>query len=583
MHEKKRRPLNRKKLLIALIAVVAVIAVVAAVIIIKNRSGGEVNVYPVSDLSTSYWGDELSTYGTVTTDKIQSVYVSDTQQVTEVYVEEGQEVKIGDPILAFDTTLSELELQRQEIKVNQLQLDIQNAEDELAEIGTYRIGTPYSGGDYSYSGGGGGGNGVSVPYTTGDGLGTEDDPLIYLWDDDCVFDEAFIRSAVALAMENRAARTPDPEPDPEPEPEPEPDPEPADPENPGEGGEPTDPENPGEGGEEPNEPEQPTAPPEEPVTYDPRVFVGFEVRSGNDPSGDLLRNWEMVILLSDDGSWVMQIVEPTYDAGSVSDSSGYNDFFMDTGVYYTASEIARMKAECSKKITDLNLQLKMAKLEYERLNYELTNGVVYSKIDGIVKTVRDVDEARSEKKPAVLVSGGGGYCITGVIGEMQLATIHAGDTVTITDWETYTEHEGTITEISEYPDESGRYWFNSEGNSNVSLYPVKIFVDEDADLREGSDAQIKFTADGGGEDSEGLYLQNAFLRQEEGRSYVFVADSNGRLEKRFVQTGKVIWDYFTEIRSGLTKEDRVAFPYGRGTKDGARVRFAETSDLYDYY
>lgn len=575
MHEKKKRPLNKKTLIIALVAVAVVIVAAVAVVVIKNVSGGEVSVYPASDLTTSYWGDELSTDGSVTTDKIQSVYVSDTQQVTEVYVEEGQEVKTGDPILAFDTTLSELELQRQKIKVDQLQLDIQNAEAELAEIGTYRIGTPYSGGDYSYSGGGGGGNGVSVPYTTGDGLGTEDDPLIYLWDDDCVFDEAFIRSAVALAMENRAAQAPAPVPEPEPDP---------DPEDPGDGEEPANPEEPGEGGEEPAEPTSTPEPVQtpEPAAEDPRVFVAFEVRSGNDPSGDLLRNWEMVLLLEDDGTWVMQIVEPTYDAGSVTGGYDYSDFFMDTGVYYTASEISQMKSECSKKITDLNLQLKMAKLEYERLNYELTNGVVYSKIDGVVKTVRDVDEARSEQKPAVLVSGGGGYCIVGAIGEMQLSTIHVGDTVTVTNWETYSEQEGTITEISEYPDESDRYWFSSGGNDNISLYPVKVFVDEDADLREGSYAEIRFAAVDS-EDSEGIYLENAFIRQEDGRSYIYAVGGDGRLEKRFVQTGKVIWGSYTEILGGLTTEDSVAFPYGRAVKDGAKVRFAELSELYEYY
>ena len=70
MHEKKRRPLRKKTLIVTLIAAAAVIAAAAAVIIIKNATGDAVNVYSVSNLSTGYWGGELYTYGTVTTDKI---------------------------------------------------------------------------------------------------------------------------------------------------------------------------------------------------------------------------------------------------------------------------------------------------------------------------------------------------------------------------------------------------------------------------------------------------------------------------------------------------------------------------------
>ncbi len=54
-----------------------------------------------------------------------------------------------------------------------------------------------------------------------------------------------------------------------------------------------------------------------------------------------------------------------------------------------------------------------------------------------------------------------------------------------------------------------------------------------------------------------------YVRTENGKSYVMARGEDGKLEQRWVQTGKVVWDSYTQIRGGLTQEDYVAFPYGR--------------------
>jgi multidrug efflux pump subunit AcrA (membrane-fusion protein) len=597
VHKKKQG----KKRIVTVILVVLLVAalLVGGVLLAKRLYGKSVNVYAVSDVSYSYsWMDSSESEGTVSTDKIQSVYVSSTQQITEIYVEEGQTVHVGDPILAFDTTLSELELQRQSIKVEQLKLDIEDAEDQLKEIDTYRVGTASTVIDTSY-GSGSGSSLVSVGYMpylrTEDGLGTYSDPLIYLWDENCVLDEAFIRTAVQLANENRELARQDTSAG-EPETPVEPD-EPILPdddiEEPDEYIAMDESEDPDEttGSEEPTEPESPAEPepvvpdePEEPDEMDdPRVFVVFEVRDSNALVGDILNNWELVMLLDEDGGWAVNMVSPDYDAGDQGTSYDdyYSSSYYDTTVYYTAAEIAQMKAECSQKIKDLELELKMAELEYDQLSYELSSGEVVSKIDGVVKTVRDVDEARQENKPVVLISGGGGYYVTSVLGELDLDTVQVGDTVSVMSWENYSQVEGTVVEISPYPDESNQYWFSTEGNQNVSVYPFKVFVDEDADLREGEYVEITFS--GGDDQSSGLYLTSAFVRQENGKNYVYVVGADGTLEQRFIKTGRVLWGSEYEILDGLTQDDYIAFPYGRNVKDGANVTYADIDELYSYY
>ena len=89
----------KKTIIIILSFVLACPAVWGILTLVKNARRGDVNVYAVTDFAmTDYWGDSTSTSGTVTTDRLQKVYVSSTQTVTEVYVSEGQTVHKGDKL-----------------------------------------------------------------------------------------------------------------------------------------------------------------------------------------------------------------------------------------------------------------------------------------------------------------------------------------------------------------------------------------------------------------------------------------------------------------------------------------------------
>ena len=80
----------------------------------------------------------------------------------------------------------------------------------------------------------------------------------------------------------------------------------------------------------------------------------------------------------------------------------------------------------------------------------------------------------------------------------------------------------------------------------------------------------------------GLSISSAFIcYEDDGSPYVW-AERHGKLEKRTVQVGKVLWGSYYEILSDLSAEDWLAFPYGKNVKAGAPTVESDLSTLYSY-
>ena len=401
---------GRRVILIVLILALLAGGVVGVLLLLRGRSGG-VNVYPVMDLATDYrWAQEAETEGRVTTDKIQSVYVSATQQITEVYVEEGDQVLAGEPLLAFDTTLTDLELERQGITVQKLELELENAWKNLEAVNNYRVYVPPvitdepepEQPDLTP---------VALPYLIpGRGTGTADNPWHFIWSDRCSFDPVFVNNYLPALWD----------------------------------------------GFDPA------------VDSYPAFSAIFEVRENDSPNGAVLRSWMMHFSRTADGGYAFTITEPKaqidmedIESGEVM---GYYGGGGGGGMVSSLNELITLRMEAQKKITDTELELKQARHKLEMLEYELTNGIVYAQIDGVIKTIRPSEEAMAENKPILLLSGGGGYYVTGTLSELELGSVNVGDTVSVMSWESYEQVEATITEISEYPVTGGYYYHYSNGN-----------------------------------------------------------------------------------------------------------------------
>lgn len=571
------KPHMSKKLKKALIVIACVIAGCGAVwgglTIARNAQRGDVNVYAVNDFAmTNYWGDTSNTSGMVTTDKLQKIYISQSQTVKKVWVKEGDTVKKGTALVSYDSTLTQATVERAkidydrqtenlEVMKNELALlqKAKNKETLQAELTGYQkqrddiIKKIYTdeGLDETIT------STRLLPSTDPNTVsnGTEKAPYYYQWISKTPLTQ---EDLIGMFTSN------------------------------------------GKSGDDP-------------------LFVVLVYRTDDKVGGLVERCWGLKLTAvtktegadPEPGTTTTDPNAPSTSAAkktiaSVSmepaDLADYQDKSLDYGdkkeeiskldkkiaqiqelldASMTQQEINKAILEKAQAVKEQEVNLKVAKLKLDKKLSELGDGNVYAEFDGTVKTVRDPDEAYNNSEAVVELSGGGGYYVTGTLSEMDLGSVKVGDTVSISSWMTGAACEGTIVSIDDYPTSNGNNW--GDGNRNVSYYPFKVFVTEDANLQPNDYVDIQFQKNSGADESgNSLYLESMFIRTENGKSYVMARGEDGRLEQRWVQTGRDLWGSYTQIRGGLTIDDYVAFPYGRDVTEGAKTAEATADQLYNY-
>ena len=94
----------------------------------------EAEVWSVASLDWGYWGSDMECSGVLTIDVAQQIYLNSEQQVEEVYVEEGQTVSVGDPLLKYDETSIQYEIQMKELDIETIQNNTAIAERALNRL-----------------------------------------------------------------------------------------------------------------------------------------------------------------------------------------------------------------------------------------------------------------------------------------------------------------------------------------------------------------------------------------------------------------------------------------------------------------
>ncbi|MFQ9345503.1 MAG: hypothetical protein ACLR2O_08080 [Coprococcus sp.] len=86
-----------------------------------------------------YSESDIYDYAKVQAGASQDIYHDDTLTIKEIYVKSGDTVKIGDRLVAYDTTLAGLEQEMKQMEIQGIELNIQNQKAELEQLKNAKI------------------------------------------------------------------------------------------------------------------------------------------------------------------------------------------------------------------------------------------------------------------------------------------------------------------------------------------------------------------------------------------------------------------------------------------------------------
>lgn len=284
---------------------------------------------------------------------------------------------------------------------------------------------------------------------------------------------------------------------------------------------------------------------------------------------------------------------------------------------YTKEELARAIRERSLEYENLELAIRKNELQAESLRQEIEENVLTAETDGLVRTAMDPKEAARLGQPVLTVQGRSGSLLCGQMNEVLAAALQPGERLTVSARvrEREVSFEAVLQSVEREPGEgtasggsgmpggmsvegdlsAGKAAGPSSGsgteNPAMSYYRFVASPAEKTGIRAGDTVEILIprTALGQGaaaggdtaaEGSEGsVILPDALLSYEGGSAFVYAMDGNGRLKKRPVETGRSFEGTKTEILSGITGEDYLAYPEEAAGMEGAKARIVYGEEM----
>ena len=618
----------KKKIKIAVLSGGAVLVLGAGIWFGVSRfQKGTVPVYSMEELAQQVWSDTTSLEGSVSSNASQQVRLLDKQIVSQVHVTEGQEVKEGDPLLTYDMTLVNIDLEMEKLNKQQLEVKKKGLEQELKDLKNGKMSAMAANRNYE----------------------TE-----FLGDGDKQW--RLVETTSTQPGEEQPETPENPNGGESPE----------TPENPNGGETPETPENP-DGGDNPQTPQQPENPdggetpeepevPEEQSTAYSRLYWDTSLTDPIPPKAEdnvivetakpykqegavlyfLCKKdvWVQGAFLNhiagfrggeekeeapltcvleqrtedkNDGTLLAQItiygekIEKQFNPSTwyraklglaeweevpVPNDPGLED--LDNGIFvptpggdiiggYSPEEMKKAIREKEQEIATAGLDIREADIKIKKVEQQLQDETVRSTLNGVVKKVGDPAKGEIDGEPFIVVESTGGVYIKGYVGEDMLKVVEPGQMLSGMAYESMMPFEAEIKEVSPYPADDYMMYSNRE----ITYYPFTAFIQDSTGLKDNEMVTMDLPQENG--EITGIFLSKEYVRSKDGEDYVLKAGKNGKLVKQVVHTGRTFYGSLIEIKDGITTEDYVAFPYGKKVKEGAKVKKAKLADEYNGY
>ncbi len=538
----------RKLVMPIVIVVVILAAIVAGILLWQTKHAKAVDVYPVSNIYQTYWGDDTSLSGTVSTGKQQNITLKESL-INSINVKEGDQVTAGDVLMVYDTTSFQLTLQSDRARIAVLEAQIQQCKNNIAKYKGLQPSenapkpkeTTIDHGELKIL------DKIDKEMLTGDNLVFQCDAEtvvtadflkqlradktsveLQMYDENTLYGSWYIDGGTLPATTIQYVPiAPEPTPDPT-----------------------------NDSSETSYKREEVEAITDDWTLGDSLTFNGEGIS----------------VTLADNTTGYGQFVACTpteYERYEIISEDGYIPDGSDNYVYSKA-ELVKMIQQEQEQLAGYELDLKSANLTLQQDELVGENGEVTASISGTVSEVKDTSTLATGDT-IFTVRGAESYAVTFFVSELDLSSINVGDSYNLYAYESSTSSTVTVSEIGSTPNTT---YLGGGGNPNSSYYPITATVDDpDAQMTIGEWCEVTKISDTDLDST--MYLELMYVRKDDKGYYVMIADENNKLKKQYVRTGKTVWGYMIEIKSGISMEDRIAFPYGKTVKAGAPVTDVE--------
>lgn len=234
---------------------------------------------------------------------------------------------------------------------------------------------------------------------------------------------------------------------------------------------------------------------------------------------------------------------------------------------YTEIELAKAIRDKKQELKTLDLDLRKAKLSLSENKALLNDGIVRAKRSGIVRNIKDLSNPIQDGSAFLEVATGQGTYIKGNISELMLNQIKVGDTISAYCWTSGETFDAKIQSIDTVPSSNSNY--NGSGNPNVSYYGFEAYAKDASKIQAGEYLELTFNLSS--DTTSSIWLSKAYVKQE-GNKYYVLKDVHGKLKKQYVTVGKIVWGDTMEIKDGLSDTDYIAFAYSKNAKEGVKTQ-----------
>lgn len=234
---------------------------------------------------------------------------------------------------------------------------------------------------------------------------------------------------------------------------------------------------------------------------------------------------------------------------------------------YTEIELAKAIRDKKQELKTLDLDLRKAKLSLSENKALLNDGIVRAKRSGIVRNIKDLSNPIQDGSAFLEVATGQGTYIKGSISELMLNQIKVVDTISAYCWTSGETFDAKIQSIDTVPSSNSNY--NGSGNPNVSYYGFEAYAKDASKIQAGEYLELTFNLSS--DTTSSIWLSKAYVKQE-GNKYYVLKDVHGKLKKQYVTVGKIVWGDTMEIKDGLSDTDYIAFAYSKNAKEGVKTQ-----------